>query len=212
MRSTRTLAVTVAALVVLGGAAAVTFALTRRAAPEFRGMVVTPPSLAADFTLTDQWGGSFRLSSVRGKVVLMFFGYTFCPDVCPATMLQYKAVRQLLARDADRVALLFVSVDPERDTPERLREYLGHFDPAIIGLTGTPESVARVAADYGVVAEKVPVPRSSAGYLMNHTALIYLVGPSGYLRAVFPHGSAVEDIVHDVRLVLRERAGAQAAR
>ncbi|MEW6045240.1 MAG: SCO family protein [Bacillota bacterium] len=209
MRRGKPFAAGIAAWVLLGAAAAVAFALTRPATPELRGMAVTPPYPVADFTLTDQWGRPFQLASLRGKAVLMFFGYTFCPDVCPATMLQYKGIRQALGRDTERVALLFISVDPERDTPGRLREYLGYFDAAILGLTGTPQAVSQVTAQYGVVAEKVPVPGSGAGYLMNHTALIYLIGPSGQMRAMFPHGSKVEDIVHDVRLVLREPVKAQ---
>lgn len=186
-------------------AAAVGWALGRLRVPAWRGMAVSPPYPAADFVLTDQFGRPFQLAGQRGKPILMFFGYTSCPDVCPGTMLQYKAVRQALEPDADRVAFLFVTVDPERDSPQRLRDYLGHFDPAIVGLTGSPEAIDEVMSRYGVFAEKVPVPNSSTGYLMNHTALIYLIGPDGLVRVVFPHGTQTADIVHDVRLLLGQR-------
>lgn len=174
-------------------------------------MAVSPPHPAPDFVLTDQFGRPFRLADQRGKPVLMFFGYTSCPDVCPATMLQFKAVRESLGRDGDRVSFIFVTVDPERDTPERLRDYVERFDPAIVGLTGSPSEVEAVLSRYGVVAEKVPLGDSKASYLVNHTALTYLIGPDGLVRVMFPHGTPTADIVHDVRLLLRGRAQAAAA-
>ena len=174
-------------------------------------MAVSPPHPAPDFVLTDQFGRPFRLADQRGKPVLMFFGYTSCPDVCPATMLQFKAVRESLGRDGDRVSFIFVTVDPERDTPERLRDYVERFDPAIVGLTGSPPDVEAVLSRYGVVAEKVPLGDSKASYLVNHTALTYLIGPDGLVRVMFPHGTPTADIVHDVRLLLRGRAQAAAA-
>ena len=208
------LVIGVAAAVVIGVAAAAGWTLGRLREPEWRGMAVSPPYPAADFVLTDQSGRPWQLAGQRGKPVLLFFGYTSCPDVCPATMLQFKAVREALGPDADRVAFVFVTVDPERDTPERLRRYLARFDPAIVGLTGSPEAVQDVMSRYGVFAEKVPVPGSSAGYLMNHTALTYLIGPDGLVRVMFAHGTPTDDIVHDVRLSLRQRpqAGRPAVR
>lgn len=200
------------ALAAAAAAAAAVWGLARPEAPALRGTAVSPPYPAADFVLTDQQGRPFQLAAQRGKPVLVFFGYTFCPDVCPGTMLQYRALRQALGADADRVALLFVTVDPERDSPERLRTYLDNFDPAIVGLTGTPETVASVTRQWGVYAEKVPVPGSATGYLVNHSAILYLVDRAGMVRALYPYGTPTADILHDVRVLLARRSGpAQAA-
>ncbi|HEY8425064.1 MAG TPA: SCO family protein [Limnochordales bacterium] len=196
----------VAAAFALGLAGAAIWGYGRQS-PQFRGMVVSPPYPAADFVLTDQHGQPFQLAAQRGRPVLVFFGYTFCPDVCPGTMVQYKAVRQALGPDADRVGLVFVTVDPERDTPERLREYVDHFDAGIVGLTGSPATIEEITARWGVFAEKVPVPGSATGYLVNHTAALYLVGPDGMVRVIHPYGTPTGDVVHDVRLLLRQSAG-----
>lgn len=207
MTAKRRWAIAAAALaVVVLSAAAAGWAVSRWREPQWRGIAVSPPYPAADFVLTDQHGRPFQLSAQRGRAVLLFFGYTFCPDVCPATMLQYRQVREALGRDAGRVALVFVSVDPERDGPQRLADYLARFDPAIVGLTGSPQAIEEVAGRYGVFYEKVPVANSATGYLVNHTALTYLVGPDGLVRVTFPYGVATDDIVHDVRQVLQQPA------
>lgn len=193
----------VAALVVIAGAAsAVGWSLTRPRAPSFRGAAVNPPYPAPDFTLVDQRGEPFRFSSLRGKVVALYFGYTFCPDACPGTLLNFRQARQLLGSQADRVQFVFVSVDPERDSPERIREYLSNFDPSFLGLTGKPAEVTPVLRQYGVVAEKVYVEGSSAGYLMNHTASVYLIDPNGMMRVMVFYGQRAEDLAHDIRQLL----------
>ncbi|WP_324669114.1 SCO family protein [Geochorda subterranea] len=202
----------VAAIIAVGLAGAAVWGYGRWQTPTFRGLAISPPYPAPDFVLTDQHGQPFQLAALRGRPVLVFFGYTFCPDVCPGTMVQYRAVRQALGADADRVGLLFVTVDPERDTPERLAEYVGHFDAAIVGLTGSPATVEHVMHRWGVFAEKVPVPGSATGYLINHTAALYLVGPDGMVRVMHPYGTPTADIVHDVRGLLRQSAGSAPAR
>lgn len=179
--------------------------LTRPRPAAVRGMAVDPPYPAPEFTLTDHRGEPFSLSSLRGRAVLLFFGYTFCPDVCPATMAQFGAVREALGKRAQDVAMLFVTVDPERDTPGRLKEYVSHFGPGITGVTGDPDAVGQVLKAYGVYARKVPVANSATGYLMDHSAMVYLIDPHGRMRVLFPYGTATDAIVQDVRTVLAER-------
>lgn len=174
-------------------------------APSFRGMAMEPPQPAPELRLTDHLGRPFSLASHRGQAVLLYFGYTFCPDACPATMVLFGQVREQLAEQAERVQMVFVTVDPERDTTERLRAYLSHFDPTILGLTGEPDAVAEVLKAYGIFAQKVPVESSATGYLMDHTALVYLVDPEGRLRVMFPFGMGAADMAHDVKQVLAAR-------
>lgn len=199
---TRALPFIVAGLALAAGAAGAGWALTRGQEQSFRGIEVTRPYAAPDFTLTDQDGRPLRLSSLRGKAVLMFFGYTSCPDVCPTTLLRFERARKALGADAERVAFVMISVDPERDTPQRLKAHLEQYDPAIVGLTGTPGAVREVMERYQVVAEKTPVAGSAVGYVVNHSAAVYLVDPAGRVRVMFPFGASAEDYVHDVRLVL----------
>ncbi len=174
-------------------------------APSFRGMAMEPPQPAPELSLIDHLGRPFSLASHRGRAVLLYFGYTFCPDACPATMVLFGQVREQLAEQADRVQMVFVTVDPERDTTEQLRAYLSRFDPAIVGLTGEPGAVAEVLKAYGIFAQKVPVESSATGYLMDHTALVYLIDPEGRLRVMFPFGMGATDMAHDVKQVLAER-------
>ncbi len=165
------------------------------------GTVLDPPKNVADFTLTDQTGASFNLSDLRGKVVLLFFGYTNCPDVCPTTLSEFKRIKQLVGADADRVAFVFVSVDGARDTPERLAAYVGAFDPAFIGLTGDDASIRTIGQDYGLFYQ-----RQSYGdgdnYLVDHTASTFVIGPEGRLRVIIPYGTAPDVVVQRVRALL----------
>lgn len=173
------------------------------AAPEaFRSGVLEPPRPAADFTLTRAEGGEFRLSRLRGSVVALAFGYTFCPDVCPTTLAELAQVRRLLGAAASRLRVAFVTIDPERDTPERLRVYTAAFDRSFVGLTGAPEQLARVRSAYGVVAEKRVVKGTAAAYLMDHSAFVYVIDPQGRLRLMMPFGTPIEDMAHDIRLLL----------
>lgn len=130
-------------------------------------------SIGGPFTLTDQHGDTVTEAALKGHPSAMFFGYTFCPDVCPTTLFEMTGWLEKLGTDGDKLRVYFVSVDPERDTRETLAEYLSAFDPRITGLTGTPEEVAEIVKGYRVYARKVPL--DSGGYLMDHTATIYLI-------------------------------------
>jgi protein SCO1/2 len=172
------------------------------AAPAFRGGVLEPAHPAPDFALTASDGSTFRLRDQRGRVLVLVFGYTFCPDVCPLTLSEMVLVREALGSRASRVQVVFITIDPERDTAERLRTYVGAFDRRFVGLTGDPEVLARVRRAYGVVAEKRTVAGTKAAYLIDHTAFVYVVDPEGRLRLMFPFGTSTEDMAHDLRILL----------
>jgi protein SCO1 len=172
-------------------------------AAEFKGGLLTPPKAAPDFTLTTQDGKDFRLSGERGHVVALWFGYTFCPDVCPTTLAELSQARARLGADAKRFRIVFVTVDPERDTPARLREYSNAFSRSFTALTASPERLAEVRKAYGVVAQKQVVANTSAAYLIDHSAFVYVIDPAGQLRLMFPFGMSVDDMVHDFKILLR---------
>ncbi len=176
-------------------------------AEAFHGFVLDPPQPAPDFTLTDQAQNPFRLSDQKGSVVVLFFGYTACPDVCPATLARYARVKRELGPLADQVRFAFITVDPDRDTPARLREYLGRLDPDFHGLWGTEEEVRRIVDAYGVYVEVVEAPASPVGYWINHTALSYIVDRNGNLRLAHPFGLDPEDMAADLRRLLLEEEG-----
>lgn len=171
----------------------------------FRGTTYGEPyPVAPEFILTRLDGSSFRLSSMRGDIVLLFFGYTSCPDVCPTTMAELKvALSELGAKESSQVKVLFVTVDPERDTPQRVQEYVDHFNPAFIGLSGSQVDLERVWTVYGVYREIVP-GTSAAGYTVNHTARVTLIDQQGNMRVSFGFDTPVEDIVHDLKLILKQ--------
>ena len=133
--------------------------------------------LGGPFVLTDQGGRPFTDRDLRGRPAALFFGFTTCPEVCPTTLARWSASLKALGQDGDKVRLVFVSVDPERDTPAVLKRYLSDFDPRITGLTGSPDAVARTLAAYHVYARKVPLP--GGGYTMDHTAATYLFDRKG---------------------------------
>ena len=148
---------------------------------------VTPPSASerarpADFTLTDQHGRPFRLSQYRGRVVVLFFGYAHCPDVCPTTLANLAHARSALGDAGRNVTVAFVTVDPQRDTPAVLRSFVALFDRSFVGLTGTPAQLAPVYRAYHVAHRIVPAPASAAGYDVSHTSLVYFIGRDGRLR------------------------------
>ncbi|MGB8984324.1 MAG: SCO family protein [Anaerolineales bacterium] len=171
----------------------------------FRGTTCAEPyPVAPEFELTRSDGTRFRLSEIRGRVVALFFGYTSCPDVCPTTLAELNQALEKLGSQADQVQVqvLFVTVDPQRDTPERVQEYVNHFNPNFIGLSGSEAELARVWNDYGVFRE-VAEGTSAAGYLVDHTARVTLIDQQGNLRVSFPFDTPVEDIVHDLKLLLK---------
>lgn len=171
--------------------------------PAFKGTVLNPPKTATDFTLTDQTGQPFTLNAQQGSVVLLYFGYTACPDVCPTTLGTWKQVAEQLGADAARVRFVFVTVDPERDTVEQLGRYLPLFSPDFVGLTGTPEALEPVYQAYAVYHQKVLRADSALGYLVDHTATTYVIDPTGTWRLLESYGTPAEDIVHDVQLLLK---------
>jgi protein SCO1 len=163
----------------------------------YQGSLIDPPAPAADFSLEATDGSTFHLSERRGQVVLLFFGYTHCPDVCPTTLYDYKQVIQQLKGKSDRVDFLFVTVDPERDSLDHLAEYATAFDPGILGLSGKPEVLTEMYQNYGVFVEKKDVG-SAAGYLVDHTARVYVIDQSGNLRLTFPFGMQAEAMADDL--------------
>jgi protein SCO1/2 len=171
--------------------------------PSFRGTVLDPPRPVPDFTLTDQRGQPFRLSDQQGRVVLLFFGYTFCPDVCPVTLGVWKKVHADLGQDAEQVRFVFVTVDPGRDTPERLGQHVEIFSSDFVGLTGSPDELEAVYQIFGVYYAKDADSDSAAGYLVSHTASAFVLDREGQWRLRHSFGTSAEDIVHDVKQLLK---------
>jgi len=172
----------------------------------FRGTTFGEPyPLASEIELTRSDGSSFQLSEMRGNVVLLFFGYTTCPDVCPTTMAELKlALAELGEADAAQVKVLFVTVDPERDTPERAQEYVDRFNPAFVGLSGSQAELEKIWQAYGVYREIVQ-GTSAAGYTVDHTARVTVIDQLGNLRISFGFDTPVEDMVHDLKLILKQK-------
>ena len=170
----------------------------------FQGTEMPSGLEVPDFQLIDQQNRLFQLSSQRGSVVLLFFGYTFCPDVCPLTLSHWKKIAGLLGPAAGDVRFVYITVDPERDTPAQLSVHLGVFDEDFIGLTGDPKDLDQVYKTFGVVHEKVQIAESSTGYLMNHTARTNLVDQDGNWRLTFAYNTASEIIAHDIQLLLKK--------
>lgn len=161
--------------------------------------------IGGDFTLTDQQGEKFRMADTNGSVRLLFFGYTTCPDFCPMTLSKIRQIRKLLGQPGEEILTLFVSVDPERDTPEKLAEYLGFFDLGpTVGLTGTREEVDSVLDLYSAAYEKVETD-TAVGYLVNHTTYLFLIDRKNVVRAVFNHYEAPEHVAMGIRVLLREQ-------
>ena len=154
-----------------------------------------------DFTLVDQHGREFTLSSVKGRAVLIYFGYTHCPDVCPLVMTKYKRLVETLGPDADRVALIFITVDPERDTQEVMGKYVGYYSDRIIGLTGPPEKVYEVMGKFNVYAAKVPV-EGGGDYLVDHYALVLGADRNHILRIAFTPDMDFQEYLNGVRYLL----------
>jgi len=168
----------------------------------FHGMVLQSPMPATDFTLSGSNGQPVTLSDYRGKLVLLYFGYTTCPDVCPTTLAELRKARELLGKRGDQVQVLMVTIDPERDTLEILGDYITHFDSSFIALTGTSDQIAAVATYYGIFYQKNESD-SALGYLMDHTATVMAIDRQGYLRVVFPFGATAQDIAADLDYLLK---------
>jgi protein SCO1 len=168
--------------------------------PSFKNTDVTGADYGKDFALTDHTGKVRRLADFRGKAVVMFFGYTRCPDVCPTTLAELKAVKDQLGEDGKRLQVLFVTVDPERDTQGLLANYVPAFDPSFLGLYGDSVATARVAKDFRVFYQKSP-GKTPDSYTVDHTAGSYVFDPQGRLRLFVRHGNAA-NLAADVRILL----------
>jgi protein SCO1/2 len=194
------------ALAALGAGLAAGLALRwdRIPAPQMAqdGAVIRGPfSIGGEFELIDHRGEVLRLSDLRGHPVLLFFGYTHCPDVCPTTLADMRLALNRVGERAGGVRVALVSVDPERDTPQSLREYVGHFGPQFLGLTGSEEAIASVARQYGAVYEIGP--RDPDGnYSVGHSAFIYLIDGEGVLRVMFPFGTSWERVAEELGALL----------
>jgi protein SCO1 len=167
---------------------------TIQAKQAYHGSVITPPVDSVDFSLTNQKNETTSLSDFRGKFVLLFFGFTSCPDECPATMGVLMQVRDQLKDQADKVQVVFVTTDPARDTPQAIGEFLNRFDSTFVGLTGTPANLQKVWKDYGVTV------------LDNgetHSTFVYLIDPEGRLRLTYPFDTRVEDYIADLKQLFK---------
>ena len=172
-----------------------------QAATALKAGVFEPPRQAPEFALRGSDGSELSLARYRGKVVLMSFGFTHCAAVCPTTLATLAQARKALGSAADAVQVVFVTVDPERDDPARMKAYLAAFDPSFIGGAGQPELLAAMRKNYGVVANKVPM---TGGYAVDHTSSIFLIDRDGNLRAMMPYGRDAKDFVHDIKLLLAQ--------
>ena len=170
--------------------------------PSFASVDITGANYAKDFELTDHNGQVRRLADFKGKVVVMFFGFTQCPDVCPTSMAELAEIKQMLGKDGDRLQGLFVTVDPERDTPEVLKAYMANFDPSFIALTTTPDKLAILAKDYKVYYKKVP-GKTPTSYTMDHSAGSYIYDPKGNLRLFTRYGSGAKVLASDIAQLLK---------
>ena len=169
-------------------------------APVFKSTDITGADYGREFALTDHNGKPRTLADFRGKVVVIFFGYLFCPDVCPTTLAELKAVLDELGADAGRVQVLFVTVDPARDTREALAQYATGFHPSFLGLYGDAEATVRVAKEFKVFYQKVPAS-AQGSYSVDHTAGTYVIDPQGRLRLYVSLGQAA-GIAPDIRILL----------
>jgi protein SCO1/2 len=190
---------------VVGLLAAALLAACGPGKPSFKSVDVTGADFGRELTLTDHTGKTRTLADFKGKVVVVFFGFTQCPDVCPTTLVEMKAVKEKLAKDGERVQVLFVTVDPERDSPELLAKYVPAFDPSFIGLYGDAEATARTAKEFKVFYKKVP-GSSPTSYSVDHTAALYIYDPSGRLRLFAKHAQGADALAHDIKLLL-DQAG-----
>ncbi|HSM57193.1 MAG TPA: SCO family protein [Candidatus Sulfomarinibacteraceae bacterium] len=188
------------ALLVGGGVAACS---TFTSTPEFNGTEYPEPRDTPAFTLTGAAGDDVSLSDFRDKVVLIYFGYTFCPDACPTTMADLARVQRQLGDGAEAVQVLMVSVDPQRDTPQAAQAYAESFDPSFIGLSGTEAQIAAAAEPFGVFYEAHDGGEGS-GYLVDHTARVFLINRQGELHLTYPFGAPPEEIAADLRYLVRE--------
>lgn len=170
----------------------------------YSGTVYESPELAKPIDLLGSNNLLFNIEDYRGKVVLIFFGYTSCPDVCPSTLSDMKRVVDILDQKADRIQIVFVTVDPERDNHEKLKSYLSLFNQKFLGLTGSINELEKVWGDYGVFREVDNTSETAAGYLVNHSSRLYLIDPNGRLFITYAFGTSPEAIAKDVEHIIKQ--------
>jgi protein SCO1/2 len=170
-------------------------------ATAFKAGTFDPPRPAPDFSLQGSDAQELRISRFHGKVVLLAFGYSSCTEVCPVTLATFAQARRKLGAAARDVQVVYVTVDPQRDVPERLKRFLGSFDTTFIGGTGTEPQLAAVREQYGVTARKIPY---QDGYTYAHSSFTYLIDRAGRIRALMPYGHSADDYVNDLTILLRE--------
>ncbi|MBP7567478.1 MAG: SCO family protein [Burkholderiaceae bacterium] len=171
--------------------------------PSFKSVDITGADYAKDFRVVDHEGRERTLADFKGKVVVMFFGFTQCPDVCPTSMAELAQIKKALGADGERLQGVFVSVDPERDTPEILKAYMGAFDPSFVALRPTPEQLPALAKDFKIYYKKVD-GKTPTSYTMDHTAASYVYDTRGRLRLYARYGAGAEALTSDVRQLLKE--------
>jgi protein SCO1/2 len=170
--------------------------------PSFSSIDITGADYAKGFELNDHNGKLRHLTDFSGKVVVMFFGYTQCPDVCPTTMTDMAAIKKSLGADGERLQVLFVTVDPERDTPELLKAYMENFDPSFLALWTTPEKLVSLTKDYKIYYKKVE-GTTPTSYSMDHSAGSYIYDTKGQLRLFTRYGSPKEELTKDIQILLK---------
>lgn len=167
------------------------------------GSEITSNVPAPAISLNRADGSTFELAALKGRIVLVFFGYTSCPDVCPTTLADMKRIKADLGERAEEVDFVFITVDPQRDSPERVQAYASGFSEDFIGLSGSEAELEPVWQGYGVF-RKIQESQSAAGYLVDHSARVYLVDKANQLRVTYTYGTPVEDIANDIRYLLKE--------
>jgi len=188
------------ALVCVAGLAACDHKSPASAAP-FNGVDITGAEYARNFSLTDHTGQPRTLADFKGKVVVVFFGYTQCPDVCPTTMAELAEVKRALGPDGERLQGVFITVDPERDTPEVLKGYVTGFDPSFVALRGTPEQTLATAKEFKVFYAKAP-SKGQGAYTMDHTAGAFVIDASGHVRLFTRYGSGAQAMAQDIKRLI----------
>jgi protein SCO1 len=183
-------------LILIAALAVLTVVMFLNRKPVFRGAVIDPPMAAAEIKLSDQNGREFRLSSFKGRVVALYFGYTNCPDECPLTMALLKQALEILGDSADEVQVAMITTDPARDTPQALADFMAKFNPTFLGLTGSPDELAGVWKDYGVTV-------LNGGE--THSNFIYVIDRAGNLRLTFLPDTPPEDAASDLKILLSEQ-------
>ena len=171
--------------------------------PQFKSVDLTGADYARDFQLTDQNGQVRSLKDFRGKLVVLFFGYTQCPDVCPTSLAETAEVKKMLGADGEKVQGVFITLDPERDTPEVLKAYMANFDPTFLALRGTPDQVAAVAKDFKVFYRKVP-GATTTSYTMDHSAASFVYDTQGRLRLYTRYGTGPQALASDLQMLLKQ--------